>query len=473
MRRRLSRVFRRFLRDTGRWGRVTTFARARAGTMHRKEIPAVGTISFQALGNVFRIPEIRRKLMFTLAILAIYRFGSFVTVPGIPSDKVQDALSGGIFDFINLWTGGGISRVAVFGLGIMPYITASIVMQLMTVISPRLAALQKEGEMGTMRINRYTRRLAVVLAALQSAGLFLVIANQNSQGAQLLPDGFELASVAGISRMLLFTLSMTAGTTLLMWMGELITQRGIGNGMSLLIFASILAGIGNGLRTWLDLQLAPKLIIPLLIVAITAAVVFIQEGQRRIPVQYAKRMVGRKMTQGGSTYLPMRVNMAGVIPIIFASALMAFPTLVGQSIPNPDAQAFIDKWLGPTSAVGLTITALFVVLFTFFYTLVQFNPVDQADNLKKYGGFIPGVRPGAPTAQYLNRVLTRLTLAGSVYLAILVVIPGIATWAMSIPASVSGSLGGTTILIVVGVALDSMRQMESQLVMRNYEGFLK
>lgn len=326
--------------------------------------------------------------------------------------------------------------------------------------------------MGYMKINSYTRRLAVLLAAMQSFGFFLVLSNKNS-GTQLMPDNFQLWSVSGVARMMLFVVSMTAGAALLMWIGELITQRGIGNGMSLLIFASILSSVGNSIQTWLDLPMTPKLLVPILIVAITAAVVFIQEGQRRIPVQYAKRMVGRKMTQGGSTYLPMRVNMAGVIPIIFASALMAFPTLIVSAVPNTKIQDFINSYLSPSSPVGLTVTALFVVLFTFFYTLVQFNPVDQADNLKKYGGFIPGVRPGAPTAQYLQRVLTRLTLAGATYLAVLVILPGIATRILGIPSAVSGGLGGTTILIVVGVALDSMRQMESQLVMRNYEGFLK
>jgi preprotein translocase subunit SecY len=243
--------------------------------------------------------------------------------------------------------------------------------------------------------------------------------------------------------------------------------------MSLLIFASIISGIIPGIQTWMQLPIGTRLAVPVLLVVVTAAVVFIQEGQRRIPVQYAKRMVGRKMTSGGSTYLPMRVNMAGVIPIIFASALMAFPTLVGSSIPNQEVQDFINTYLGPYSYVGVTITAAFVILFTFFYTLVQFNPVDQADNLKKYGGFIPGVRPGAPTAQYLNRVIVRLTFFGAIYLAVLIILPAIFVNVFGINQRVSNAFGGTTILIVVGVALDTMRQMESQLVMRNYEGFLK
>jgi preprotein translocase subunit SecY len=434
----------------------------------------MGTLSFSALGNVFRVPELRQKLIFTLAMLAIYRFGSFVTVPGINAEALNDALEGGIFDFLNLWTGGGLGNAAVFGLGIMPYITASIIMQLMTVVVPSLTALQKEGEIGYMKINRITRYLAVGLAVMQSIGFFLVLRTQSSGGAEpLLPVDFQLASVGGVSRMLLFVVSMTAGTTLLMWIGELITQRGIGNGMSILIMASIIAGIAPGIQTWLQLPIITRLAVPVMLVAVTAAVVFIQEGQRRIPVQYAKRMVGRKMTSGGSTYLPIRVNMAGVIPIIFASALMAFPTLIGSSIPNQGVQDFINTYLGPYSFVGVTVTALFVILFTFFYTLVQFNPVDQADNLKKYGGFIPGVRPGAPTAQYLNRVITRLTFFGAIYLAVLIVLPAIFVNVFGINQRVSNAFGGTTILIVVGVALDTMRQMESQLVMRNYEGFLK
>jgi preprotein translocase subunit SecY len=435
----------------------------------------MGTISFSALGNVFRVPELRTKLLFTLAMIGIYRLGTFITVPGISNKALEDALGNqGVFAFLNLWTGGGLGHAAIFGLGIMPYITASIITQLMTVVVPQLAELQKEGEMGYMKINRMTRYLAVVLAAFQSIGFFFVLKSQSvGNGGTLLPADFQIASVAGIARMLLFVVSMTAGTVLLMWIGELITQRGIGNGMSLLIFASIISRVQPALDTWMQLPVLTRLAVPVLLVAITAAVVFIQEGQRRIPVQYAKRMVGRKMTSGGSTYLPMRVNMAGVIPIIFASALMAFPTLVASSIPNQGVQDFISSNLGPYSYLGVTVTALFVILFTFFYTLVQFNPVDQADNLKKYGGFIPGVRPGAPTAQYLNRVITRLTFFGALYLAVLIVLPAIFVNVFGVNQRISNAFGGTTILIVVGVALDTMRQMESQLVMRNYEGFLK
>lgn len=432
----------------------------------------MGAISFGSLANGVRIPEIRKKLLFTAMMLIVYRFGSHLPVPGVSHDAISDFFNNqnsNIFNLLNLWTGGGLGNAAIFGLGIMPYITASIIMQLMTVVIPALAQLQKEGEMGYQRINRMTRYLTVVLALVQSFAYFILFQKQN---AGLLPNGVELGSWQGISHMIVFAISLTAGTTLLMWIGELITQRGIGNGISLIIFASILSRSHNGIQTWLNLASpVSRVMLVVLVVAITTGVVFIQEGQRRIPVQYAKRVVGRRMTQGGSTYLPLRVNMAGVIPIIFAAAIMAFPATLAQF--GGDTLASIGNKLSPNSGWGIAFEAILVVAFTYFYTAVQFNPVDQADNLKKYGGFIPGVRPGAPTASYLSRVLTRLTLPGSLYLAALVVLPTILISLFGLPASVHGALGGTTILIVVGVALDSMRQMESQLVLRNYEGFLK
>lgn len=437
----------------------------------------MGSISFAALGNAFRVAEIRKKMLFTLFMLALYRVGSFIPVPGLNSESISDFFSGqgGVFGLLDLWTGGGLSNAAIFGLGVMPYITASIIMQLMTVVVPSLQQMQKEGEVGYRRINQYTRRMTVVLAAMQAAAYYLLFRSQRALPPEVLDMG--LLSLGGASRLMLVVLGMTAGTVLLMWMGELITQRGIGNGISLLIFASIVAGVGPGLQSWLSLNDPVKtIVLPLIVVGVTAAVVFMQEGQRKIPVQYAKRQIGRKMTQGQSTYLPLRVNMAGVIPIIFATALMAFPATVAQYAPDTDIGNVIrdiGTALSPTNTAGVLLEAGLVVMFTFFYTMVQFNPVDQADNLKKYGGFIPGVRPGAPTAQYLSRVLTRLTLPGSLYLAALVVLPYAIIRLLDFPGSVYGALGGTTILIVVGVALDSMRQMESQLVMRNYEGFLK
>ncbi len=437
----------------------------------------MGSISFAALGNAFRIPEIRKKVLFTLFILLLYRMGSFLTVPGYNSQQIQDFFannSAGIFGLLDLWTGGGLSNAAIFGLGVMPYITASIIMQLMAVVIPAVDKMRKEGEAGYRRINRITRYLTGVLAAMQATGYYMLF-----RQSQALPPEVQQAaffSTQNLSRMALVIISLTAGTLLLMWLGELITQRGVGNGISLLIFASILAGVGGGLTAWFSLDPIKRIVLPLIVVGVTVAVVFVQEGQRKIPVQYARRQVGRKMTQGGSTYLPLRVNMAGVIPIIFATALMAFPATFAQYAPDTDFGNIIrdvGNALSPTSTIGVFFEAGLVVMFTFFYTMVQFNPVDQADNLKKYGGFIPGVRPGAPTAHYLSRVLTRLTFPGSLYLATLVIIPWAVITLLNFPQSVYGALGGTTILIVVGVALDSMRQMESQLVMRNYDGFLK
>jgi preprotein translocase subunit SecY len=325
-------------------------------------------------------------------------------------------------------------------------------------VIPRLEQLQKEGEAGYAKINQYTRYLTVVLAALQAAGYSYLF---NRQGA------LEL----NVGKFILIVISLSAATTLLMWMGELITKRGVGNGISLLIFASILVGLPGGIRAWNAGGPYEKLMFPLIALAIIVAVVFVQEGQRRIPIQYAKRMVGRRMTSGGSTYMPLRVNMAGVIPIIFAAAIMAFPPTVAQFFPQ--TQGFINEHFLPTSVIYLAMQGFLIVIFTYFYTAVQFNPIDQADNLRKHGGYVPGIRPGPPTAQYLDRVLTRLTLPGSLYLALVATLPALFIRYGGFSQSTSAALGGTSILIVVGVALDTMRQMESQMMMRHYEGFLK
>jgi preprotein translocase subunit SecY len=323
---------------------------------------------------------------------------------------------------------------------------------------PSLEQLQKEGEAGYAKINQYTRYLTVALAAAQSLGYAFLFKKEG-----------VLQANAG--RLVLIVLTLTAGTALLMWMGELITKRGIGNGISLLIFASILSTIPAGITAWINGGATEKLFLPVIALAVIVAVVFIQEGQRRIPIQYAKRMVGRKMTAGGSTYMPLRVNMAGVIPIIFAAAVMAFPPTIASFFPT--TQSFINNHFQYGSIQYLGIEALLIVIFTYFYTAVQFNPVDQADNLRKYGGYIPGIRPGPPTAQYLDRVLSRLTLPGSIYLALIAVLPGIFIYYFHFSNATSRALGGTSVIIVVGVALDTMRQMESQMMMRSYEGFLK
>jgi preprotein translocase subunit SecY len=416
---------------------------------------------FSWLTNAWRVPELRRRLLFTAMILAAYRFGAWLPAPGVDSEQIENYFSGQggtILGLLNLFSGGALSQFSVFALGIMPYVTASIIIQLMTVVIPRLEQLQKEGESGYAKINQYTRYLTVALSAAQATGYAFLF---ERQGALELDAG----------RLVLLVTTLTAGTTLLMWLGELITKRGVGNGISLLIFASILTALPTGINAFINGGPMEKLFFPLIALTIIAAVVFIQEGQRRIPIQYAKRMVGRRMTAGGSTYMPLRVNMAGVIPIIFAAAVMAFPPTIGQYFPQ--TQGFINDHFLPTDVWYMILQGFLIVIFTYFYTAVQFNPVDQADNLRKYGGYIPGIRPGPPTAQYLDRVLARLTLPGAVYLALVATLPTLFIRYGGFSQATAGALGGTSVLIAVGVALDTMRQMESQMMQRSYEGFLR
>src|ERR671935_81857 len=368
---------------------------------------------FSWLANAWRVPELRRRVLFTGLILGLYRLGSWIPAPGVDSDQIKNYFSnqgGTILGLLNVFSGGALSQFSLFALGIMPYVTASIILQLLTVVIPKLEELQKEGEAGMAKINQYTRYFTVGLAAAQAAGYAYLFQRQG-------------ALQANSGRLVLIVVTLTAGTTLLMWMGELITKRGIGNGISLLIFASILSTAPSGVTAWYNGGPMEKLFFPLIALAIIVAVVFIQEGQRRIPIQYAKRMVGRRMTAGGSTYMPLRVNMAGVIPIIFAAAVMAFPPTIGQYFPQ--TQGFVNRHFQTSSLTYLGLEAFLIVVFTYFYTAVQFNPVDQADNLRKYGGYIPGIRPGPPTAQYFDRVLTRLTLPGSLYLAAVAVLPSL------------------------------------------------
>jgi preprotein translocase subunit SecY len=421
----------------------------------------------QTIANAFTVPEIRRKIFFTAAILALYRVGAYVPVPGIDIDTVEELdqsfKGSNILGFLNLFSGGGLQRLAIFALGIMPYITASIILQLLTVVVPTLEKLQKEGEVGQQKITQYTRYLTVGLAAGQSIGyvfLFRTIGNQQGQ------------SVIGeitFGKLFLIVVTLTAATTLLMWMGELITQRGIGNGISLLIFASIISRIPQGISAWwTNPDQVFVVMMPFIALAVIVGIVFIQEGQRRIPVQYAKRVIGRRMTGGGSTYLPLRVNMAGVIPVIFAASIMAFPPTIGQLSQANWAQD-VAAFFNPNDWAFVLGESFFILIFTYFYTAVTFNPVDQADNLKKYGGFIPGVRPGRPTAEYLDRILARLTFPGAIFLALVAALPTL----LISQTSANFFFGGTSILIVIGVALDTVKQLEAQLMMRNYEGFLK
>jgi preprotein translocase subunit SecY len=421
----------------------------------------------RTIANAFSVAEIRKKLAFTAAMLLLYRLGAYIPAPGVDANAIKELGSNfsgsNILGFLNLFSGGGLSRLSLFALGIMPYITASIILQLLTVVVPSLEKLQKEGEVGQQKITQYTRYLTVALAFGQSFGYVFLFRSFGQAGGSNL-----LGNLTG-AKVLLVVICLTAGCTLLMWLGELITQRGIGNGISLMIFASIVSSIPNGIQAWwTNPDQVFVVMMPFIALAVIVAIVFVQEGQRRIPVQYAKRMVGRKMTSGGSTYLPLRVNMAGVIPVIFAASIMAFPPTIGQLLNTPAALDFA-AFFSPNGWAYVVGEVFFIIIFTYFYTAVTFNPVDQADNLKKYGGFIPGVRPGRPTAEYLDRILSRLTFPGALYLGAVAALPTI----LISQTSANFFFGGTSILIVIGVALDTVKQLEAQLMMRNYEGFLK
>ncbi|MFM7718984.1 MAG: preprotein translocase subunit SecY [Actinomycetota bacterium] len=427
----------------------------------------------RAFVNAFKVPDLRKKILFTLGIIAVYRLGSHVPVPVVDIARLQGALQsqgqGGFLTFIDLFSGGALTRMAIFGLGIMPYITSSIIMQLLTVVIPRLEKWQKEGESGVKKINQTTRYVTVLLALLQATGLVFLFHSGSDElgGVDIFPPGsFTAPNIA------LIVLVMTAGTAMIMWMGELITQRGIGNGMSVLIFSSVISRLPQEGRAILVQGGALKFSVVLLIgLLIIVAVIFIEQGQRRIPVQYAKRVVGRRMTTGGSTYIPLKVNQAGVIPIIFASSVLYFPTLLASVYHADWFQNLVNNHItNQRSLVYMAVFGLLVVFFAYFYTAIAFNPVDTADSLRKYGGFIPGIRPGQPTAEYLNDVLVRITLPGSMFLAAIALLPTIvlAVWVIQ-----QFPFGGTSLLITVGVALETMKQLESQLLMRHYEGFLK
>ncbi len=432
---------------------------------------------------MFKIPDLRGKILFTLMIFAVYRLGGAIPVPGVSLSAVQELAAqsqqAGILGLLNLFSGGALERFSVFSLGIMPYITAAIIMQLLAVVIPKLQALQDEGEAGQKVITQWTRYITVVLALLQSTGLtFLFARGTLTAGISLIPD-YSPARVA------LIVLTMTAGTAFIMWLGELITQRGIGNGMSLIIFIAIIAGLPSSFSLiWAGTigsgrpggALIFALFIAIFLVLIVG-IIYVEQGQRRIPIQFAKRVRGRRVLGGHSTYIPLKVNTAGVIPVIFATSVMYFPVLLATAIPTAGGgflasiRTWIDVHIGNsqgTSVVYILMLFFLIIFFTYFYTAIQFDPVRQAEMLQRQGGFIPGVRPGSQTARYLEHILNRITLPGSIFLAVVSVLPAIASAIFNVRVGFSG----VSILIVVGVALETMKQIESQLTMRNYEGFL-
>ena len=423
----------------------------------------------KAFVNAFKIPDLRKKILFTLFMIAVYRLGSHIPVPVVNVSALKQNLAGNqttFLQFIDLFSGGALTRFAVFALGIMPYITSSIIMQLLTVVIPKLEQWQKQGEVGIKKITQWTRYMTVTLAVLQSTGLVFLFNQQFKNPPIVSPQDFDASHIA------LIVLTLAAGTALIMWMGELITQRGIGNGMSILIFTSVISRLPTqGVAIYQQTGALKFYVILGIALLIILAVVFMEQGQRRIPVQYAKRVVGRRMTMGQSTYIPLKVNQAGVIPIIFASSVLYFPTLLASVIHAQWFQNFVNNNLtSQRSPIYLLTYGLLVVFFAYFYTAITFNPIDTADNIRKYGGFIPGIRPGRPTADYLNNVLVRITLPGSLFLASVALLPSIFLAFYSIQQF---PFGGTAILITVGVALETMKQLESQLLMRHYEGFLR
>jgi preprotein translocase subunit SecY len=448
---------------------------------------------FEAIANVFRIPDLRKRVLFTLALLAVYRIGAFITTPGVDAIRLQQFFTqnaGTLFGFIDLFSGGMFRRMTIFALGIMPYITASIILQLLTVVVPTLEKLQKEGELGRRKITQWTRYLTIILAVLQSLGIALTL--QNSQG------GFVINP--GIGFILMTILSLTTGTAFIMWLGEQITERGIGNGMSLIIFVGIVVGLPRAVQNIYDHLFVTKewtpfhlIIILAVMLAVVAFIVLVERGERRIPVQYAKRVVGRRMMGGQQTHLPLKVNAGGVIPVIFASSLLAFPqTLMTWNVVrnSPFLSSLLNS-IGNAQPLYYVLFCVLIIFFCFFYVSIIFNPNEAADNMRKYGGFIPGIRPGKNTADYMNKILTKITVVGGLYLSILSVIPQIMIAGIKLQRlplvgnfidayfprwlldglNVNFYFGGTSLLIVVGVAMDTVNQVEAQLIMRHYEGF--
>ncbi len=449
---------------------------------------------FEAVANIFRIPDLRKRFLFTLLLLAVYRLGGHIPTPGIDANRLDQffrtAGAGTVFGFIDLFSGGMFRRLTIFALGIMPYITSSIILQLLTVVIPTLEKLQKEGELGRRKITQWTRYLTVILAVVQSVGIATAL--QSSEGNFVLNPGLPF--------ILMTVLTLTTGTAFIMWLGEQISERGIGNGMSLIIFAGIVVGLPHAVdeiytnvfvtRQWNALQLLMILVVMVLVVAF---IVLVERGERRIPVQYAKRVVGRRMMGGQSTHLPLKVNAGGVIPVIFASSILTFPqtfTMVPFIKNSPWLMAMFGS-IRHSEPLYVLLYVVAIIFFCFFYVSIIFNPNEAADNMRKYGGFIPGIRPGKNTAEYMNKILTRITVVGGLYLAVLSLIPEIMISGIKLQSlplvgnwvdqyfprflldglGVNFYFGGTSLLIVVGVAMDTVNQVEAQLIMRHYEGF--
>jgi len=428
--------------------------------------------------NVFKVPDLRNKVLFTLAIIVVYRIGAHLPVPGVDTDAVKtlkdQAQQSGALGFLNLFSGGALTSFAIFALGIMPYITSSIIIQILGVVIPKLEQWQNQGAVGQRKITQWTRYLAIIIALVQGTGLAYIYGTGRG-GATFFGSGapqIKLLLDTSVPRVSLVVLTLVAGTALLMWMGELITQRGIGNGMSILIFCSVVSGLPSGYYTILqEGKTAVFIILIMLSIATLVAIVFVEQGQRRIPVQFAKRVVGRRMYGGQSTYIPLKVNQAGVIPIIFASSVLYLPVLLQNVVDWSWVQTAVDDYINnQTNWIHMLIMGLLVLGFAYFYVAIAFDPIKQADSIRKQGGFIPGIRPGPQTERYLAKVLNRITLPGAMFIAVIAILPSIVLRFGNVQ---SFPLGGTTVLIAVGVALETMKQVDSQLMMRNYEGFLK
>jgi len=427
-----------------------------------------------SLANIFRIPDLRKKVLFTLTIIAVYQFGANVPAPFVNFSEVQQlseaAKSSGVLGFLNLFSGGSLTRLAVFGLGIMPYITSSIIIQLLTTVIPKLEEWREQGAVGQKKLTQTTRYLTVALALMQSTG-FVWLFHNNGGGLFGSSTKIDLILHYSIWRGAFIVLTLTAGTAMVMWLAELITQRGIGQGMSILIFANVVAGIPSGLNTVLQEGGNFKFTVLMLVsLALLVLIVFVDQGQRRIPVTFAKRVVGRKQTMGQNTYIPLKVNQSGVIPIIFANSVLYIPVLLSNIVPWAWFRNFVNHNITPTSMVYIGAYFVLILMFTFFYVYVAFDPHQQADIIRKQGGYIPGIRPGPPTERYLGHILNRITWPGALFLGGVAVVPSVlmALW------NITGyPYFGTTLLISVGVALETMKQIDSQLLMRNYEGFLK